>query len=56
MTWEGAIHKIQLLRKLSKSFEHMGMTSKGKYDLTNKARRKVVGRNAKLDKGAGRQT
>ena len=30
--------------------------SKGKYKLTTKARRKVVGRNKQLDEGAGRQT
>ena len=32
------------------------MVSKGKYDLTAKARWAVVGRNEQLDEGAGRQT
>ena len=46
----------RLLRKLSGSHEHTGRVSKGKYSLTTKARRAVVGRNKKLDEGASRQT
>ncbi len=41
--------------KQSESAEHMDRVRKGKYNLTTKARRKVVGRNKQLDEGAGRQ-
>ena len=34
----------------------MGTVSKGKYNGTTKARRKVVGRYKQLDEGVGRQT
>ena len=43
-----------LLRMRNDSFEQHRV-NKGKYNLTTKARRKVVGRNKQLDEGAGRQ-
>ena len=43
------------LKKQSESIEHTGTVSKGKYNLTTKARWKVVGRNKQLDEGTGRQ-
>ena len=40
---------------IQKHCEHMGRVSKGKYDLTTKARQGVVGRNKQLDEGVGKQ-
>ena len=51
----GTIRQKQTLRKHSESHEHTGTASKGEYNLTTKARRKVVGGNKQLDEGVGRQ-
>ena len=49
-------NKQTIKRKRSDSIEHTCAVSKGKYDLTTKAKRKVVGRNKQLDEGTDRQT
>ena len=45
-----------LLMNQRESNEHMGTVSFGKYNLTTKARQKVVGRNKQLGESTGRQT
>ena len=55
---KGKLFSKLLLRNQRESLEHTGTESKGKFNLTTKARRAVVGRNKQLYEGAdtGRQT